>query len=63
MHKMYVTPWHAVHTPATTPNLHLTVHAVQTSVDYTMSHFHSKEFVILPKQQAALKGYSEMEIV
>ena len=26
-----------------------------------MFHFHSSAFVIFPKQQAALRGYSEME--
>lgn len=29
----------------------------------TIPHFHSKEFVILPRQHAALNGYSEIEII
>ena len=31
--------------------------------DHTIPHFHSKEFVILPRQHAALSGYSEIEII
>ena len=30
---------------------------------YTISHLSSRALVILPMQQAALRGYSEMEIV